>query len=59
MTAPLTRTAGIVGRRPRAATFAILLAVVAVIGGAVVGGGAFKDDLTVPGIEAQRAQALL
>src|SRR4051812_32421725 len=59
MTSALTRIAAAVGRRPRAATFAILLTLIAVIGGAVAAGGAFKDDFTVPGIESQRAQDLL
>src|SRR3954469_13500129 len=59
MTSPLSRITALAGRRPRAVTFAVLLALVALIGGAVAAGGAFKDDFTVPGIEAQRAQDLL
>ena len=37
----------------------VLLAVTAVIGGAIAAGGSFKDDFTVPGIESQQAQDLL
>jgi putative drug exporter of the RND superfamily len=48
-----------VTRHPRRATLAVLLALVALIGGAVAAGGAFKDDFTVPGIESQQAQDLL
>ena len=59
MTTLLSRIASLVGRRPRAATLAVLLAVTAVIGGAVAAGGSFKDDFTVPGIESQQAQDLL
>ena len=59
MTTLLTRIASLVGRRPRAATLAVLLAVTAVIGGAIAAGGSFKDDFTVPGIESQQAQDLL
>ncbi len=55
----LSHIASLVGRRPRAATLAVLLAVTAVIGGAVAAGGSFKDDFTVPGIESQQAQNLL
>ena len=55
----LSHIASLVGRRPRAATLAVLLAVTAVIGGAVAVGGSFKDDFTVPGIESQQAQDLL
>src|SRR3954467_9700679 len=59
MTSLLSRITALAGRRPRAVTLAVLLALVALIGGAVAAGGAFKDDFTVPGIEAQRAQDLL
>src|SRR5919108_3751510 len=59
MTSPLSRLAGFVGRRPRAASIAVLLALIALIGGGVAAGGAFKDDFTVPGIESQTAQDLL
>ena len=59
MSTLLSRIASLVGRRPRAATLAVLLAVTALIGGAVAVGGSFKDDFTVPGIESQRAQDLL
>src|SRR5215213_11158090 len=56
---PLARIAAFAGRRPRATTLAVLLAMAALIGGALAAGGEFKDDFTVPGIEAQRAQDLL
>ena len=59
MTSLLSSLASFVGRRPRRATLAILVVLIAVIGGAVAVGGAFKDDFTVPGIESQRAQDLL
>ena len=59
MTSLLSHIAALVGRRPRAATLAVLLAVTVVIGGAVAVGGSFKDDFTVPGIESQQAQDLL
>jgi RND superfamily putative drug exporter len=59
MTTLLTQLASLVGRRPRAATFVVLLGLVGLIGGAVAAGGSFKDDFTVPGIESQRAQDLL
>ena len=59
MTSLLSRIASLVGRRPRAATLAVLLALIALIGGAVAAGGSFKDDFTVPGIESQKAQDLL
>ena len=59
MSTLLSHIASLVGRRPRAATLAVLLAVTAVIGGAVAAGGSFKDDFTVPGIESQQAQDLL
>ncbi len=55
----LSRIALITGRRPRAATLAVLLALVAALGSAFTLGGSFKDDFSVPGIEAQRAQDLL
>ena len=55
----LSRLALITGRRPRAATFAVVLALVAALGSAIALGGSFKDDFTVPGIESQRAQDLL
>src|SRR3712207_830687 len=55
----LSHISTIVGRPPRAPTLAILLALLAVIGGGVAAGGAFKDDFTVPGIASQRAQDLL
>ncbi len=59
MSSLLSRIALLVGRRPRAATLAVVLAVVAIIGGAVAAGSSFKDDFTVPGIESQKAQDLL
>src|SRR3712207_7959945 len=59
MTSLLSRIALLAGRRPRITTLAVLLALVAVVGGAVAAGGTFKDDFTVPGIESQRAQDLL
>ena len=59
MSSLLSAVASLVARRPRAATLAVLLAIAAVIGGAVAAGGTFKDDFTVPGIESQRAQDLL
>jgi putative drug exporter of the RND superfamily len=59
MTSLLSHIAGLVGRRPRIATLAVLLAIAALIGGAVAAGGSFKDDFTVPGIESQKAQDLL
>src|SRR5262247_2235308 len=55
----LSRIALITGRRPRAATIAVLLALVAALGSAIALGGSFKDDFTVPGIESQKAQDLL
>ena len=55
----LSRLALITGRRPRAATFAVILALVAALGSAIALGGSFKDDFSVPGIESQRAQDLL
>src|ERR1043165_5763267 len=59
MTSLLSHIAGLVGRRPRIATLAVLLAIAALIGGAVAAGGSFKDDFTVPGIESQKAQDVL
>jgi putative drug exporter of the RND superfamily len=59
MTSLLSRIALFVGRRPRTATLAVVVAVVAIIGGAVAAGSSFKDDFTVPGIESQKAQDLL
>ena len=59
MTSLLSRIALLVGRRPRAATLAVVVAVVAIIGGAIGAGSSFKDDFTVPGIESQKAQDLL
>jgi putative drug exporter of the RND superfamily len=59
MSSLLSRIALSVGRRPRTATLAALLAVVAIIGGAIGAGSSFKDDFTVPGIESQKAQDLL
>jgi RND superfamily putative drug exporter len=55
----LSRIALISGRRPRAATLAVLVALAAALGSAFTLGGSFKDDFSVPGIEAQRAQDLL
>jgi putative drug exporter of the RND superfamily len=55
----LSHIAGLVARRPRVATLAVLLSLTALIAGAVVAGGAFKDDFTVPGIESQKAQDVL
>ena len=51
MTSLLSHIASVAGRRPRAATLAVLLALVAVVAGAVTAGGTFKDDFTVPGID--------
>jgi RND superfamily putative drug exporter len=59
MTSLLSWIATTTGRRPRAATLAVLLALVALLGGAMAAGGSFKDDFTVPGIESQAAQDLL
>src|SRR3954447_20495008 len=59
MSSLLLRIAALAGRRPRAVTLAVVLTVMAVVGGAVAAGGAFRDDFTVPGIESQRAQDLL
>ena len=59
MTSLLSWLASVMGRRPRIATFAVLFAVIALIGGGMAVGGAFKDDFTVPGIESQTAQDLL
>jgi putative drug exporter of the RND superfamily len=59
MSSLLSRIALFVGRRPRTATLAVVVAVVAIIGGAVAAGSSFKDDFTVPGIESQKAQDLL
>src|SRR5215217_1056563 len=59
MTSLLSRIATLVGRRPRVASLAVLLALLAVLGSAIAIGGTFKDDFTVPGIESQRAQDLL
>jgi RND superfamily putative drug exporter len=55
----LERIAALAARRPRLATIAVLLAVPAIVAGAVGAGGGFKDDFTVPGIESQKAQDLL
>jgi putative drug exporter of the RND superfamily len=59
MTPLLSHIARFVGRRPRLATVTVLLAIVALIGGATAVGAGFKDDFTVPGIESQKAQDLL
>src|SRR5215212_6268189 len=60
MTSPLlSRLAASAGRRPRAVTLAVVLALLAVVGGAIAVGGTFKDDFSVPGIESQQAQDLL
>ncbi len=59
MTSLLSRIALLVGRRPRATTLAVVVALVAIIGGAIAAGSSFKDDFTVPGIESQKAQDLL
>jgi RND superfamily putative drug exporter len=59
MTSLLSRIATAVGRRPRTATLAILVSLVAFLGAGATVGGAFKDDFTVPGIESQQAQDLL
>lgn len=59
MTSLLSWLATTTGRRPRAATIAVLLALVGLFGGAMAAGGSFKDDFTVPGIESQAAQDLL
>ena len=40
-------------------TVAVLVAITALLGGAIAAGGTFKDDFTVPGIESQKAQDLL
>jgi putative drug exporter of the RND superfamily len=55
----LSRLAQFTGRRPRAATLAVMLALVAALGSALTFGGTFKDDFSVPGIESQQAQDLL
>ncbi|HWM08227.1 MAG TPA: MMPL family transporter [Solirubrobacteraceae bacterium] len=54
-----SRIASLVGRRPRAATAAVLLTLLVALGSAFAAGGSFKDDFTVPGIESQKAQDLL
>ena len=59
MTSLLTRIAALAGRRPRAVTLSVIAAVIALIAGATVAGGSFKDDFTVPGIESQKAQDTL
>jgi putative drug exporter of the RND superfamily len=59
MTSPLSRLALLAGRRPRAATLAVIAVLVALLAGAAMAGGSFKDDFTVPGIESQKAQDLL
>ena len=59
MTSLLTHLASLAGRRPRLATLAVLLGICGIVAGAVAAGGGFKDDFTVPGIEAQKAQDLL
>jgi RND superfamily putative drug exporter len=59
MTSLLTRIAALAARRPRIASLAVVLGITALIAGGVAAGGAFKDDFTVPGIEAQKAQDLL
>jgi len=59
MTSLLSRIATLVARRPRVSTLVVLLAIAALIGGAVAVGGSFKDDFTVPGIESQKAQDVL
>ena len=59
MTSLLRRLASLAGRRPRLTTTAVLLGICALIAGAIASGGGFKDDFTVPGIEAQKAQDLL
>ncbi len=59
MSSLLSRIATATARRPRATTLAVLLTLLAFVGGAVSLGGSFKDDFTVPGIESQKAQDLL
>jgi RND superfamily putative drug exporter len=59
MTSPLSRLAALAGRRPRATTLTVLAVLVALLAGAVLAGGSFKDDFTVPGIESQKAQDVL
>ena len=59
MSSLLRRIASLAGRFPRLTTLAVLLAVAALAAGAIASGGAFEDDFTVPGIEAQKAQDLL
>ena len=59
MSSLLSRIASLSGRRPRVTTAVVLLALVALIAGAISVGGSFKDDFTVPGIESQKAQDLL
>jgi RND superfamily putative drug exporter len=59
MTSLLTRIAALAARRPRTASLAVVLGIVALIAGGISAGGAFKDDFTVPGIESQKAQDLL
>lgn len=55
----LARLASLTGRRPRAATAVVMLALAAALGSGLAFGGAFEDDFSVPGIESQRAQDLL
>src|SRR5262245_1742587 len=59
MTSLLSRIASVVGRRPRVATLAVVLGLIAFIGAAATLGGSVKDDFTVPGTESQKAQDLL
>jgi RND superfamily putative drug exporter len=59
MSSPLSHIAAAVGRRPRLATLAVLLAIPLLAGGAIAAGGGFTDDFSVPGIESQKAQDLL
>jgi RND superfamily putative drug exporter len=59
MSSPLSRLAVLAGRRPRATTLSVVAVLIALIAGAVLAGGSFKDDFTVPGIESQKAQDLL
>src|ERR1700754_3760162 len=55
----LSRLPTLSSRHPRLATLAVLATIVALLGGAIAAGGGFTDDVSVPGIESQKAQDLL
>ena len=59
MSSLLSHLASVTGRHPRLATLAVLLAIPALLAGAIAAGGGFTDDFSVPGIESQKAQDLL